>query len=108
MLVADRMNKRVEGSVDGSYGRLAMWGRWMNLPVRPSQTPFERGKVFVEALPETERPLRVLIDEFVRRQFSSDKKENIFVSTIDAWKELRPIFIRTSLKNRFRRDQSEE
>ena len=103
VFVADRMNRRVESTIDGSYGRLAFWGRWLQLPLRESHTPYERASIFVDALPESEKPLRVLIDEFVRKQFSPQKKENLFVSTIEAWKELRPIFFRKGIRNRLSR-----
>ncbi|MGB1253728.1 MAG: transglutaminase-like domain-containing protein [Candidatus Promineifilaceae bacterium] len=103
IFVADRMNRRVEGTIDGSYGRLEFWARWLGVPLAESQTPHERQLLFVETVPESEQPLRVLINEFVRKQFGPEKKENLLVSTLQAWSELRPIFIRRAVRNRFRR-----
>ena len=103
VFVADRMNRRVEGSVEGSYGRLESWARWLGVPMNTTQTPHERQELFIEAVPESEPSLRVLIDEFVRKQFSPKKTANLFASTAEAWAELRPIFIRHIIRDRFRR-----
>ncbi len=103
IVLAQRMNRNVEGSVDGSYGRLEMWGRWLRLPLSSSQTPLERADLFATTAPESEKPVGVLIDEFVRKQFSPHKTPRSRKLIVEQWQQLRPIFFKTGLRNRLQR-----
>ena len=100
IVVAGQMNKRVESTVDGSYGRLETWGRWLQLPLAASQTPNERAVLFIEALPEGGRSVQLLVREFVNRQFGPNKKSPFGMNTLAHWRVLRPILLKTGLQKR--------
>ena len=100
ILVAQRMNRNVEKSVEGSYGRLELWGRWLRLPLASSQTPLERASLFATTAPESAKPVRVLIDEFIRKQFSPHKMPRSEKTTISQWRVLRPILFKSGLRQR--------
>lgn len=100
VLLAGRMNRAIEGTIEGSYSRLAMWGRWLRLPMMASQTPNERADVIVDAVPEGEQPVRTITDSFVRSRFSKRKQLDLFTYTNAEWRELRPILFREGIRMR--------
>lgn len=90
VVVADRTNRRIEGSVSGSYGRLSRWGRWLGLDVRPTHTPYEQAAIITDAVPEGERSIRQLTSAFVRQTYTKRKQSSI-VNTLNEWQKLRPL-----------------
>jgi len=105
ILVANELNKRVEGDVDRSYGRLGSWARWLGIFYRPTDTPYERADMMSSAVPEGRTPIRSLTHEYVRKQFSADYKSDASFDSFAAWKQLRPLLIRKSVATRLRRWQ---
>ncbi len=103
--VANRANRNVEGTVEGSYTRLDLWARWLGLQFSPSNTPNERAEVLIATVPEGETPIRKLTDEFVRKQFSPDKADNVFMNTLLEWRTLRPLLFKQGLRRKVRRDK---
>lgn len=103
VVMAERMNRSVEGTLAGSYGRLATWASWLGVNFLPSQTPFERANLLVVAAPEGETPIRNLTGEYVRTTYSPDKKQRFFVNPILEWKTLRPILFKKTLRQRLPR-----
>lgn len=98
LLVARQMNRGVEGDFVGSYGRLTSWARWLGLPVRASQTPYERADMLATAVPDGKEPIENLTGEFVRRSYSGDKKPSFFVQPLEEWAVLRPLLMRKTAR----------
>ena len=103
---ANLLNKRVEGDVDRSYGRLGSWARWLNIFYRPTDTPYERADMMSSAVPEGRVPIRNLTHEYVRKQFSADHKADDSFDSLAAWRQLRPLLIRKSVATRLRQWQA--
>lgn len=99
IVFANRFNKQVEEDVDRSYGRLVSWGRRIGVAIFPSHTPYERADAIVAMVPEGEQPIRALVDEFVVRKFSPDKKGSILFHSLEEWKALRPILVKKTMHN---------
>lgn len=100
MLLAGRYNRRVESSVERSYSRLVHWSHWVGVDIRPSYTPYESADVLAAAVPEGEKSIRVLIDEFVQRQFSGRASGLSVFAPRNEWKRLRPILLKRSIRSR--------
>lgn len=100
MLFAGRYNRGVESSVERSYSRLVQWGHWVGVDIRPNFTPYESADVLVAAVPEGEKSIRVLIEEFVQRQFSGREQGLSVFAPRNEWKQLRPILLKQSLRSR--------
>lgn len=105
IVMANRFNRGVEGTIEGSYSRLDLWSRWLGLQFSPSHTPYERADVLVATVPEGEKPIRRLTNEFTRKQFSRDKKDDFLVNTFSEWRVLRPLLFKKGLRRKFRRDK---
>ncbi len=105
IVLANRANRNVEGTIEGSYSRLDLWARWLGLQFSASHTPNERAEVLVATVPDGEMPIRKLTDEFVRKTFSSDKKNDFLVNTLTEWRKLRPLLFKTGLRRKVRRDK---
>ena len=95
--VANEMNKRVEGDVDKSYGRLGSWARWLGLTPRSVLTPYEQAEMMITAVPEGKEPIRSLTHQFVLKRFSAAKSFEEGFEPLPLWKKLRPILIRQTL-----------
>lgn len=93
ILIANLSNRRIEGDVVSSYGRLALWARWLGIHFQPQHTPEERAEILKSAVPNAEVPVKKLTSEYARLQYSADKKPNAFLDTLHEWKVLRPLFI---------------
>jgi hypothetical protein len=97
MLVAQRLNARVEGDVDRSYDRLGGWARWLGVVWRPTQTPFERADLLVSAVPEGQGPVRNLTRQYVRKRFSAERSVEEGFDPTGEWRVLRPLLLRHSV-----------
>lgn len=93
-----RYNQQVEQDVDQSYDRLARWGKWLGLVIRPAHTPYERAKMLSTAVPESEQPVRTLTDRYVVKQFSPNK-DGDETDPKEQWQQLRPVMIRSTLSH---------
>ena len=100
---AARMNWRVEASVEKSYGRLANWGKWLGVIVRPAHTPYERANLLSAVVPDGKEPLRSMTHQFVRQRFSPARSSETEYSPKDDWKVLRPLMLREALVHQLRR-----
>jgi transglutaminase-like putative cysteine protease len=105
IFMANRLNKRVEGDVDRSYGRLGSWARWLGILYQPTDTPYERADMMSSAVPEGHVPIRNLTHEYVQKQFSADHKSDAKFDSFAAWQQLRPLLIRQTIAIRLRRWQ---
>ncbi|HET6446942.1 MAG TPA: transglutaminase domain-containing protein [candidate division Zixibacteria bacterium] len=102
-VLAARTNRRVEASVERSYGRLANWGRWFGVVVRPAHTPYERADMLAAAVPDGKESLRSLTHQYVRQLFSPDKGKESEYTPRDDWKILRPIMLRGAISYQLNR-----
>ena len=93
IIIAKLSNNRAEGDVISSYGRLALWARWLGIYFQPQHTPEERAEILKSAVPEAETSVKKLTGEYARLQYSADKKPNQLLDTLHEWKILRPLFI---------------
>ncbi len=100
MFVGWRSNQAVEGDVNRSYGRLGLWAKWLRLTMRPSYTPGERADIMADAVPEGQQPIRRLISEYARRQYSPRKDGSRRFKPLEEWRELRPLLFKTGLRER--------
>lgn len=107
LLVANSMNKRVEASVERSYGRLGWWASQIGVLFRPIYTPYERADILISAVPEGRSPIRNLTQFYVVREFSPGRDTDDQQDTSTEWRTLRPILLRQSLRRRFRRKKKE-
>jgi transglutaminase-like putative cysteine protease len=96
MVMAQRLNARVEADVDRSYGRLGGWARWLGITWRPTQTPYEQADLLVSAVPEGQAPVRNLTRQYVRKQFSPERSVEEGFDPAQEWKSLRPVLLRHS------------
>jgi transglutaminase-like putative cysteine protease len=89
-----KYNSRVEGDVDRSFTRLGDWSRWLGIPWRATQTPYEQADSLVAIVPEGQKPVRSLTRQYVLRQFSPAKSiEDDFDPRLE-WRQLRPLLIK--------------
>jgi transglutaminase-like putative cysteine protease len=99
LLATTQINKRVEGDVDRSYGRLGNWGRWLGLTLQPAHTPYERADMITAVIPEGSTPVRNLTQQFVRKQFSPTHDMDESFDPRSEWRVLRPLLLRQSVIN---------
>lgn len=92
---AQRYNRSVESSLEGSYGRLLWWARRLGVPVRPTQTPHEQAYLLADAAPDGRGPIMRLFGELVRTRYSPRKERSPFFHPLVEWRTLRPILRRT-------------
>jgi hypothetical protein len=103
MFAGSRYNQRVEGSIDGSYGRLESWARWLGLGFRPVETPYERADKLTSAVPKGKQPIRNLTQHYVISKFSSRPESTNGYDPREEWRKLRPVLLRESVRRRFQR-----
>ncbi len=103
--VATEMNRRVEGDVDRSYGRLSRWARWLGITYRPVDTPYERADTLVTAVPEGKEAIRALTTQYVHKQYSPRHEEDVNFNPIQEWQQLRIILFKESIKKQLQRLQ---
>lgn len=104
LMLANEMNKRVEGDVMRSYGRLAWWARRLGVLFRSAQTPYEQADALSTAVPEGRQPIHQLTSHYVTRQFSPHPDAD--ADTLSQWQMLRPVLWRKMLSrgvDQFRR-----
>ncbi len=103
LLIARRLNLRVEGDVERSYQRLGSWSGWLGVTHSPGATPYERAEQMGTAVPQGQAPIRSLTDQYVRKQFAPDHAADQGFDSLAEWRELRPLLIRESIAQRWRR-----
>lgn len=92
-------NRHIESDVDRSYGRLGDWARWLNIPWRATQTPYEQADSLVAVVPEGQQPVRNLTRQYVLQRFSSAKTTDDNFDPLLEWKQLRPLLLKRRLAN---------
>lgn len=97
VVAAGNYNARVESDVDRSYSRLGEWARWLGIPWRANQTPFEQADSLVSAVPESREPVRNLSRQYVLKRFSPSKQVDPEFDSRREWRLLRPVLLRQSI-----------
>jgi len=103
LFIAYQANKRVEGDIDRSYGRLGFWAGMLGILYGPSDTPYERADRMTDVVPDGQTSIRNLTHEYVRKQFSSNYSTGDEFDPHKEWRQLRPMLIKESITKRFRR-----
>ncbi|HSG17143.1 MAG TPA: transglutaminaseTgpA domain-containing protein [Anaerolineae bacterium] len=106
VLLFNRANRRVEGSIVRSYIRLGNWAPWLGVSVQPAHTPYERADLLSGAVPDGKEPLRNLTRQFVRQQFSRSRAPDADFDSRQEWRTLRPAMIRRTIAHQLARLQS--
>ena len=102
LFVAYETNKRVEGDIDRSYGRLGFWAGLLGVFYGPSDTPYERAERMTAVVPEGRTSIRNLTHEYVRKQFSGSYLADNEFDPREEWRQLRPLLIKESIAKRYR------
>lgn len=103
-----RYNYRIEGDVGRSYIRLGDWARWLSIPWRPTQTPYEQADSLVAELPESRAPVHNLTRQYVLQQFSLTKTSDEDFDPHREWRELRPMLLKHRLMKFLNRSKGME
>lgn len=92
-------NRRIEGDVNRSYTRLGDWAKWLEIPWRATQTPYEQADAMVSVVPEGQKPIRNLTRQYVLQRFSPTKSSEDDFDPRMEWKQLRPILLKKRIVN---------
>lgn len=92
-------NRRIEGDVNRSYTRLGDWAKWLEIPWRTTQTPYEQADAMVSVVPEGQKPIRNLTRQYVLQRFSPTKSSEDDFDPRMEWKQLRPILLKKRIVN---------
>jgi len=103
VFIGYELNRRAEGDIDRSYGRLGFWAGLLGILYGPSDTPYERAERMTAVVPQGQAPIRKLTHEYVRKQFSGAYQTDEGFDPRQQWRELRPILMKESLAVRYRR-----
>ncbi len=92
-----KYNDRIEGDVESSFLRLGQWARWLGIPWRATQTPYEQADSLLAVVPEGQEPVRNLSQQYVLRQFSPAKTIDDDFDTHQQWRQLRPLLLKKKI-----------
>lgn len=110
-LVIDRSRIQGLSAVAQVYDRMSSLARWLDVHLRPTQTPYERAKVLVAAAPDAAAPIDVVTDLYVEERFGQAREGLFDERAHQAWSELWPIILRKGAArylHRFQRDEDEK
>jgi hypothetical protein len=96
---ANRYNRGIEGDVGRSYLRLGEWARWLGIPWRTTQTPYEQADALVTVVPQGQQPIRNLTRQYVLQLFSPARATEDGFDAHTEWRQLRPVLLRQSVVN---------
>jgi transglutaminase-like putative cysteine protease len=97
LLLANNYNRRVEGDIDRSFGRLGNWAHRLGISWRETQTPYEQADNLIASVPESRQPVRNLTRQFVLRRFSPTKTTDPEFDPRQEWRTLRPLLLKQSV-----------
>lgn len=96
-------NYRIEGDIDRSYLRLGDWARWLGIPWRATQTPYEQADSLLVEVPDGQAPVRNLTRQYVLQRFSMAKSTDDDFDPHQEWRQLRPILLKRRIVKLFSR-----
>jgi hypothetical protein len=94
--------------VQKAYARLGIYGNWLGVGVHNRMTPEERRQVFVDEVPEGQRPITDITHLYIQNRFApppadhDTQREAEHVAS-NAWTKARVAFIREKLHRWLRR-----
>lgn len=97
-------NKRVEGDIERSYGRLGAWARQLSAPWNATQTPYEQANSLIDEVPDGRTHILALTHQYVLQLFSSIKVSDDEIDLHQEWGALRPLLIRHRIAKIFKRN----
>lgn len=95
------------GGVSGSYARLNIFAPWLGVDLQASDTPHERAEAYRGRIPDSERPVRRIVDLYVEEQYAREHLDgheaSAAVEAREQWGRLRRLFVSTGLQQRLKR-----
>jgi hypothetical protein len=92
--------------IQKSYARLGIYGGWLGLRLSNRQTPIERRRVLVDAVPDGEQPINTITSLYTRDKYGKPAPEDTQGEAVErarrAWVEARWAFIFTKFRRRQR------
>ena len=105
---ANRYNRGIEGDVGRSYLRLGEWARFLGIPWRTTQTPYEQADALVAVVPQGQQSIRNLTRQYVLRLFSPARATEVDFDPHREWRRLRPVLLRQGVVNFLNRSRGEK
>ncbi len=99
-------NRGIEGDVNRSYMRLGDWARWLGIPWRATQTPYEQADSLVALIPQGQKPVRNLTRQYVLQRFGPAKSSEGDFDPHQEWRELRPLLLRQRIAQALSRSRA--
>ncbi|MBX7251255.1 MAG: DUF3488 and transglutaminase-like domain-containing protein [Candidatus Promineofilum sp.] len=97
--MGNRYNQQVEGDVGRSFLRLGEWSRFLGIPWRPTQTPYEQADSLVAVVPQGQQSIRNLTRQYVLQLFSPARSTDADFDPHQEWRQLRPVLLRRTIVN---------
>jgi hypothetical protein len=95
------------GDVARGYARLNIFAPWLGIDLSRSDTPYERVRAYRQAIPESEGPVRRIVDLYVEEQYTEDRlgqrRLDAYRQAREAWDEIRRRVLRLGLVRRIGR-----
>ncbi len=88
-----------------AYARLAIYARWLGIPMHPASTPLERGRRIAREVPTGSRPVTTITDMYINERYArphhitTDEEDH----AMENWRSARRAFIIRQIKKFFRR-----
>jgi len=92
--------------VGRAYARLAIYARWLGIPLHEAQTPLERGRKIAREVPTGNRPVTSLTDMYISERYARPRDvtpdEEKFAQS--AWRNARRAFLGRKIRRWLRRE----
>jgi transglutaminase-like putative cysteine protease len=104
-----RMENGLRGLSDVArgYARLNIFAPWLGVDLSQSDTPHERVRAYRQVIPESEGPVRRIVDLYVEEQYTEDHlgqhRLDAYRQAREAWDEVRKRVLRLGLLRRIGR-----
>lgn len=101
-----RMERGLRGlsDVGRSYARLNIIAPWLGADLAPSDTPHERIRAYRQVIPESEGPVRRIVNLHVEEQYTADhlepRRQDACRQAREAWAEVWRLVLRLGLLRR--------
>jgi hypothetical protein len=103
-----RQQKYAGQNIFNLYHSMIRFARWMGIPARSWQTPFEHARVIKNRLPQQQQDVDTITNEYVHQTFGkgTSRQRNVVIQTAItyesglAWQRLRPEMIKAAIRRR--------
>lgn len=91
--------------VGRAYARLAIYARWLGIPLDTAKTPLEQGRQIARTVPTGGRPVIQITDAYISERYGPPRTTNTAdeKQAEDAWKRARRVFIGSKIRKWLRR-----